>query len=94
MRVPLDRRLPSKHECLQRGVLSLHIGDQVVVGAKSAVYKDVPDGEFVTGIPARPHREWLKANAGLQRLDQLRERLGRLEEAVRRLEAPEEGGDR
>jgi len=51
----------------------------VVVGAKSAVYKDVPDGEFVTGIPARPHREWLKANAGLQRLDQLRERLGRLE---------------
>jgi UDP-3-O-[3-hydroxymyristoyl] glucosamine N-acyltransferase len=72
----------------------LHIGDRVVVGAKSAVYKDVPDGEFVTGIPARPHREWLKANAALQRLDQLRERLKRLEEAVRRLEAPEEGGDR
>jgi len=72
----------------------LHIGDRVVVGAKSAVYKDVPDGEFVTGIPARPHREWLKANAGLQRLDQLRERLGRLEEAVRRLEAQAEGGDR
>jgi len=72
----------------------LHIGDRVVVGAKSAVYKDVPDGEFVTGIPARPHREWLKANAGLQRLDQLRERLGRLEEAVRRLEAEIEGGDR
>ena len=72
----------------------LHIGDRVVVGAKSAVYKDVPDGEFVTGIPARPHREWLKANAGLQRLDQLRERLGRLEEAVRRLEAQIEGGDR
>jgi len=72
----------------------LHIGNQVVVGAKSAVYKDVPDGEFVTGIPARPHREWLKANAGLQRLDQLRERLGRLEEAVRRLEAEAEEGDR
>ena len=51
-------------------------------GAKSAVYKDVPDGEMVTGIPARPHREWLQANADLQRLDQLRERLGRLEEAV------------
>jgi len=72
----------------------LHIGNRVVVGAKSAVYKDVPDGEFVTGIPARPHREWLKANAGLQRLDQLRERLARLEAQVRRLEAPEEGGDR
>jgi len=72
----------------------LHIGDRVVVGAKSAVYKDVPDGEFVTGIPARPHREWLKANAGLQRLDQLRERLARLEAEVRRLEAALEEGDR
>jgi UDP-3-O-[3-hydroxymyristoyl] glucosamine N-acyltransferase len=72
----------------------LHIGNRVVVGAKSAVYKDVPDGEFVTGIPARPHREWLKATAGLQRLDQLRERLARLEEAVRRLEAPDDGGER
>jgi UDP-3-O-[3-hydroxymyristoyl] glucosamine N-acyltransferase len=72
----------------------LHIGDRVVVGAKSAVYKDVPDGEFVTGIPARPHREWLKANAGLQRLDQLRERLARLEAEVRRLEAAAEKGER
>jgi UDP-3-O-[3-hydroxymyristoyl] glucosamine N-acyltransferase len=72
----------------------LHIGNRVVVGAKSAVYKDVPDGEFVTGIPARPHREWLKANAGLQRLDQLRERLSRLEAEVRRLEAALEEGDR
>jgi len=69
----------------------LHIGSRVVVGAKSAVIKDVPDGAFVTGIPARPHREWLRVNAGLQRLDQLRERLGRLEEAVRRLEGPAEG---
>jgi UDP-3-O-[3-hydroxymyristoyl] glucosamine N-acyltransferase len=55
------------------------------------VIKDVPDGAFVTGIPARPHREWLRVNAGLQRLDQLRERLGRLEEAVRRLEGSAEG---
>jgi UDP-3-O-[3-hydroxymyristoyl] glucosamine N-acyltransferase len=72
----------------------LHIGNRVVVGAKSGVYKDVPDGEFVTGIPARPHREWLKANAGLQRLDQLRERLSRLEAEVRRLVAALEEGDR
>jgi UDP-3-O-[3-hydroxymyristoyl] glucosamine N-acyltransferase len=72
----------------------LHIGSGVVVGAKSAVMKDVPDGGFVTGIPARPHREWLKANAGLQRLDQLRERLARLEAELRRLEAMMEEAER
>ncbi|HOC44644.1 MAG TPA: UDP-3-O-(3-hydroxymyristoyl)glucosamine N-acyltransferase [Thermoanaerobaculales bacterium] len=72
----------------------LHIGSRVVVGAKSAVLKDVPDGAFVTGIPARPHREWLRVNAGLQRLDQLRERLERLERALRRLEGSAEEGDR
>jgi len=63
----------------------LKIGDQAVVGAKSAVIKDVPDGAFVSGIPARPHREWLAANAALRRLEGMRSRLKELEEAVAEL---------
>jgi UDP-3-O-[3-hydroxymyristoyl] glucosamine N-acyltransferase len=65
----------------------LRIGDNAVIGAKTAVYKDVPDGAFVTGIPARPHHEWLKTNANLNRLDTLKDRIKELERAVARLES-------
>jgi UDP-3-O-[3-hydroxymyristoyl] glucosamine N-acyltransferase len=58
-----------------------------VLAARAAAFKDVPAGATVAGTPARPHREWLKANANLQRLDSLRDRLGELE---RRLAAMEE----
>jgi len=70
----------------------LTIGNNVVVGAKSAVYKDLPDGAFVTGVPARPHREWLKANANLQRLDELRNRVKELERTIARIEGADKGG--
>jgi UDP-3-O-[3-hydroxymyristoyl] glucosamine N-acyltransferase len=67
----------------------LKIGDQVVIGAKSAVYKSIPAGSFVTGIPAQPHREWLKSNANLRRLDSLRQRIAALEEDLARLQQGE-----
>ncbi len=57
----------------------LRIGGRAIVGAKSAVIKDVPDGAFVTGYPAQPHREWLRANARLRRLEELRRRVAELE---------------
>ncbi|MDX2435707.1 MAG: UDP-3-O-(3-hydroxymyristoyl)glucosamine N-acyltransferase [Acidobacteriota bacterium] len=64
----------------------LKIGSGVVAAARAAVFKDVPDGVTVAGVPARPHREWLKANAGLQRLDGLREKVKRLEARIDELE--------
>jgi UDP-3-O-[3-hydroxymyristoyl] glucosamine N-acyltransferase len=44
------------------------LGDDVKVGAKSAVMADVPAGVTVTGYPARPHREFLRAAATMYRL--------------------------
>ncbi len=64
----------------------LKIGNGVVAAARAAVFKDVPDGATVAGVPARPHREWLKANAGLQRLDGLREKVKQLEARIKELE--------
>jgi len=58
----------------------------VVAAARAAVFKDVPDGATVAGAPARPHREWLKANANLQRLDGLREKVKQLERRLAELE--------
>jgi UDP-3-O-[3-hydroxymyristoyl] glucosamine N-acyltransferase len=70
----------------QAGVAGhVRVGNQVRVGAKGGVTKDVADGQTVSGFPAAPHREQLKAQAAAARLPELRERLGRLERRVREL---------
>lgn len=46
----------------------LSIGDGARIGAKSGVISDVPAGADYSGFPARPHREFLKAQAALYRL--------------------------
>jgi UDP-3-O-[3-hydroxymyristoyl] glucosamine N-acyltransferase len=64
----------------------LSIGSGVVLAARAAAYKDVPDGATVAGAPARPHREWLRANANLQRLDGLRRKVKEIEARLSELE--------
>lgn len=49
----------------------LKVGNHVVVQAKSCLAKDVGDGGRYAGIPARPYREWLKANGWLYRLGEV-----------------------
>ncbi len=61
----------------------LTIGSGVHISAKAAVFKDLPDGAFVSGIPARPHREWMESAARVARLGALVDRVAALE---RRLE--------
>ncbi len=61
----------------------LKIGNGVMISAKTAVMADLPDGAFVSGIPARPHREWLVANANVNRLAKLQQRLKTVEKMVR-----------
>jgi len=46
----------------------LVIGDGARVAAKSAVFGDIPPGLAVSGHPARPHRQFLRAQAALYRL--------------------------
>jgi UDP-3-O-[3-hydroxymyristoyl] glucosamine N-acyltransferase len=65
----------------------LEVGDDAVLIAQSGVIGDVPRGAVLSGFPARPHREVLKAAAGLRGLDRLKERLRELEEEVRSLRA-------
>jgi UDP-3-O-[3-hydroxymyristoyl] glucosamine N-acyltransferase len=56
------------------------VGDRVRVAAKSGVISEVPDGTDVGGFPARPHREFLRAQAALYRLAPL---IAELEALVR-----------
>jgi UDP-3-O-[3-hydroxymyristoyl] glucosamine N-acyltransferase len=46
----------------------LVIGDGARIAAKSAVFGDVPAGAAFSGHPARPHRQFLRAQAALYRL--------------------------
>jgi UDP-3-O-[3-hydroxymyristoyl] glucosamine N-acyltransferase len=56
----------------------LEIGDRARIAAKSAVFGDVPPGASFSGHPARPHRQFLRAQAALYRLPPLITGLERL----------------
>ena len=57
----------------------LDIGDGAQVAFGSTVMRDVPPGETVSGSPSRPHREQMRRQAHLGRLDRLVERVRKLE---------------
>lgn len=57
----------------------LVIGDGAQISAKTGVFKNLEPGEFVSGIPARPRREWVRAQAGLARLESMRKKIAQLE---------------
>lgn len=78
-----------KHVVLagQVGVVGhICIGDGVRVGAKSGVANSVKAKQDVSGIPAVPHKEWLKNSAHIRHLSKFREELRQLKRKVERLE--------
>jgi len=64
----------------------LTIGDRCVFAAKAGVIGDVPAGSFYAGFPARPHKEWLRAEASGRKVPDLIKKIRDLE---RRLDAME-----
>jgi len=56
----------------------LHIGAGARVAAKSAVFGDVAPGIAISGHPARPHRQFLRAQAALYRLAPIIDEVERL----------------
>jgi UDP-3-O-[3-hydroxymyristoyl] glucosamine N-acyltransferase len=56
----------------------LVIGDRARIGAKSAIFGDVPPGAVFSGHPARPHRQFLRAQAAMYRLTPIVDELERL----------------
>jgi UDP-3-O-[3-hydroxymyristoyl] glucosamine N-acyltransferase len=64
----------------------IKIGDGVMVGAKSGVSNDLESGKPYSGIPAMPHKEWLKLQAILHRLPEIKKQVGDLVKKVAALE--------
>lgn len=63
------------------------IGEGAIIGAQSAVLRDVPAGVFVSGSPARPHRETMKAYASMMQAGDMQKQVAQLLARITVLEA-------
>ncbi|MBP2639137.1 MAG: lpxD [Firmicutes bacterium] len=60
----------------------LTIGDNCVFAARSGIISDVPSGSFFAGFPARPHSEWIRAQAALAKLPEYQKKIRLLEKRL------------
>lgn len=64
----------------------IRIGDNVMIGGMSGVTGSVAAGEIVTGIPAMPHKNWLRAMGVVPKLPEMRKTVTGLEKRIAELE--------
>ncbi|MGE3176427.1 MAG: UDP-3-O-(3-hydroxymyristoyl)glucosamine N-acyltransferase [Vicinamibacterales bacterium] len=64
----------------------LRVGAGAIASAQTGIPNSVEPGAFVSGYPAIPNREWLKASAVFRRLPSLKRRVAELEERLAELE--------
>jgi len=64
----------------------IHIGQEARVGAQSGIIGDIPEGETVSGYPARNNREYLRAMGMAFKLPDTLRRIRDLEKRLQALE--------
>lgn len=62
------------------------IGDRVMAGGKAVIPRDVEPGQVIAGFNAMPIRDWLKVQAVLPKLPELKKIIAQLEQRVEKLE--------
>lgn len=65
----------------------LTIGKGTVATAQTGIPNSVEAGAFVSGYPAIPNRDWLKASAVFRKLPELRKTIAELEARITELES-------
>ena len=65
----------------------IEIGDRVIIAARAGVNRDLRGGQVVSGAPAMPHEVFIKAQAVIPRLPELRQQVRALERRVGALES-------
>ncbi len=66
----------------------INIGGNSVFAARSGIMNNTPEGVFYAGFPARPHQQWLRMEAHVQKIVEMNKRLKDME---KKLKAMEEG---
>ncbi|MDQ1329791.1 MAG: UDP-3-O-[3-hydroxymyristoyl] glucosamine N-acyltransferase [Thermodesulfobacteriota bacterium] len=64
----------------------VNIGNNVIIVGKSGVAKAVQNGEILSGVPAIPHKLWLKVQNVIPKLPDLRKKLLEIEKRLERME--------
>lgn len=62
------------------------IGDNCVFAARAGAISDVPAGSFYAGFPAKPHKEWLRGEAGINKVPDLIKKVRDLEKRLAAME--------
>jgi UDP-3-O-[3-hydroxymyristoyl] glucosamine N-acyltransferase len=62
------------------------LGQGVIATAQSGIPNSVDAGEFVSGYPAIPNRDWLRSSAVFRKLPELKKRVADLERRIKELE--------
>lgn len=65
----------------------VEVGDHVMVAARSGVNRSLESNQIVAGAPVMPHETFLRSQAVIPRLPELRQRLRELEKRVAVLES-------
>ena len=65
----------------------IKIGDNTVFAARSAPINDVPANSFYAGFPAKPHKEWLRTKAGVNKVPDMLKKIKELEKRLADLES-------
>jgi UDP-3-O-[3-hydroxymyristoyl] glucosamine N-acyltransferase len=71
----------------------LEIGDGVVATAQTGIPNSVDAGSLVSGYPAIPNRDWLRASAVFRRLPELKKSIAELEDRVAALTRASAGAE-
>lgn len=61
-------------------------GDNLTVGGRGGLTGDTPGNQVVSGVPAIPHREWLRASTSFAHLPRMRKEISELRKKIEQLE--------
>lgn len=65
----------------------IEIGPKVMVAAKSGVHNSIGAGEIMSGIPAIPHKQWLRLSSALPKVPEMRKQMMAMEKRLAELES-------
>lgn len=68
----------------------LTIGDNAVLGPRAGIVKSVSDGNVMSGMPAIPHKQWLRAHRVFAVLPELKKKISQMEKQLNELRKQKE----